>query len=58
MLANSGEPEQTPQSAASGLVLHCLPMTHKKDTRQIWVKSRYGLVTDMSDFNVKTSLED
>ena len=25
--------------AASDPVLHCLPMSHKKDTRLIWVKS-------------------
>ena len=25
-------------SAASDLVLHCLPMSHKKDARHIWVK--------------------
>ena len=28
--ANSGEPDQTPRFAASDLVLHCLPMFHKK----------------------------
>ena len=38
MLANSGEPDQTPRFAASDLVLHCLPMSHKKDTRPLWVK--------------------
>ena len=26
-----------PHSAASDLVLHCLPMYYKKDTRLIWV---------------------
>ena len=35
---NSGEPDQTPQNAASDLVLHCLPMYHKKDAMLIWVK--------------------
>ena len=25
--------------AASDLNLHCLPMSHKKDTRLIWVKT-------------------
>ena len=40
MLANSGEPDQTSRIAASDLVLHCLPISHKKDTslRLIWVK--------------------
>ena len=34
----SGDPDQTPHFAASDLVLHCLSMSHKKDTRLIWVK--------------------
>ena len=41
LLANSGEPDQTPQFAASDLVLHCLPMSHKKDARIIWYKHLY-----------------
>ena len=36
--ANSAEPDQTPRSAASDMVLHCLSMSHKKDARLIWVK--------------------
>ena len=36
--ANSGYPDQTPRSAASGLGLHCLPMFHKKDARLLWDK--------------------
>ena len=28
-----------PHSMASDLVLHGLPMSHKKDSRLIWVKS-------------------
>ena len=35
---NSGEPDQTPQNAASDLGLHCLQTSHKKDARLIWVK--------------------
>ena len=35
--ANSREPDVTPWSAASGLGLHCLPMSHKKDARCIWL---------------------
>ena len=31
LFANSGEPDQTPRFAASDLVLHCLPMSDKKD---------------------------
>ena len=38
MKANSGDPDQTPHSAVSGLGLHCLPMSHIKDTRLICVK--------------------
>ena len=44
-LANSGEPDQMPRFAASDLVLHCLPMSHKKDPRLIWVK---GDIKDLS----------
>ena len=36
-VANSGEPDQTPRSAASDLVLRCLPMSYKKDAGLIWV---------------------
>ena len=39
MQANSGDPDQTPQSVASDLGLHYLPMSHKKDTKHIWVKN-------------------
>ena len=38
LCANSGEPGQTPRFAASDLVLHCLPMSNKKDVRLILVK--------------------
>ena len=31
MVANSGYPDQTPRSVASGLGLHFLPTFHKKD---------------------------
>ena len=27
LLANSGDPDQTPPSATSDLVMHCLPIT-------------------------------
>ena len=37
LLANSGEPDQTTRFAASDLVLHCLPMSHKIDAKLIWV---------------------
>ena len=35
-------PDQTPRSAASGLVLHCLSLSHRKNARLIWVKVSYG----------------
>ena len=38
MQANSGDPDQTPQFVASDLGLHCLPMSHKKSARYLWVK--------------------
>ena len=31
------KPDQTPPLAAPDLVLHCLPMSHKKNARLIWV---------------------
>ena len=40
------DPDQTPHSAASGLGLHCLPTSHKKDTRLIWVKVYFLKVVD------------
>ena len=39
LFANSVEPDQTPCFAASDLVLHCLPLSHKKDARLIWVNA-------------------
>ena len=38
LLANSEDPGQTPRSVASDLGFHCLPMSHQKDARLIWVK--------------------
>ena len=38
-LANSGDPDQTSLYVASDLGLYCLPMSHKKDARLIWVHS-------------------
>ena len=37
LLANVGDPNQTPDSVASDLGLHCLPMSHKMDTWLILV---------------------
>ena len=35
-----GDPDQTPRPVASDLGLLCLPMSHKKETRLIWVKTK------------------
>ena len=40
-IANRIAPDGTPPFAASHLGLFCLPMSHKKDARLIWVKLRY-----------------
>ena len=37
-LVNSGDPDQTPHSAASDQGLHCLHTSHKKGDRLVWVK--------------------
>ena len=42
MQAKSGDPDQTPQSVASHLGLHYLPMSHKKDARHV-----YGLKMEL-----------
>ena len=36
--ANSGDPDQTPRSAASDLCLHCLPVTRLRVSSLQWVK--------------------
>ena len=43
LLANSEDPDQTPHYAVSDMGLHCLPMSHKKDARHIWVKCMKNL---------------
>ena len=37
------KPDQTLHFAEYDLVSHCLPVSHKKDARLIWVK--YGIFT-------------
>ena len=37
LFANSGDPDQTPRSAASDLGLHCLPITRLGVSRLQWV---------------------
>ena len=36
--SKQSDADQTPHSVASDLGLPCLPMSHKKDARHIWVK--------------------
>ena len=42
MSANRIAPDGTPRFAASHLGLFCLPMSHKKDARLIWVNEDKG----------------
>ena len=37
LFANSGDPDQTPRSKASGLGLHCLPITRLGVSSIQWV---------------------
>ena len=37
LFANSGDPDQTPRSAASDLGLHCLPIIFLRVSRLQWV---------------------
>ena len=41
--ANSGDPDQTPRSAASDLGLHCLPVTRLGVSRLQWVNLFYEI---------------
>ena len=45
MQTNSGYPDQRPDNVASDLGRHCLPMSHKKDARHIWVKNAIILLS-------------
>ena len=40
LFANSGDPDQTPHSAASDLGLHCLLITRLGVSRLQWVKEK------------------
>ena len=43
LFANSGDPDQTPRSAASYLGLHCLPVTLFTVSRLQWVNRLLAL---------------
>ena len=53
MEANSGDPDQTPHCAVSDIVLHCLPMSPKKDARLIWVN---GLGINLHENTIERSV--
>ena len=42
LFANSGDPDQTPRSAASDLGPHCLPITLLGVSRLQWVKKSWN----------------
>ena len=46
LFANNVDPDQMPHSAASGLGLHCLPITLLQVSRLQWVKERSWLHYD------------
>ena len=56
MQANSGDTDQTLHSVASDLFLHYLPMSHKKDTRHIWVKMQLLCLSHKSCRNLGSIL--
>ena len=56
MQAYSGDPDQTPHSVASVLGLLCLPMSHKKDARHIWIKNAITLLSHKSFRNLVSRL--
>ena len=64
MYANSGDPDQTPRFAASGWGRHCLPMSHKRDARLIWVRKVLCLtvyvfvIKKMGMFSTSTQIPD
>ena len=56
MQANSGDPYQTLNSVAADLGLHCLPISHIKDDRHIWVKNAIILLSHKSSRNLGSRL--
>ena len=46
LFVNSGDPDQTPHSAAFDLGLHCLPITLLRVSRLQWVKVLSKTVAD------------
>ena len=56
MQANIGDPDQTPHSVESDLGLHYLPMSHKKDANNIWVKMQLFCLSHKSCRNLGSTL--
>ena len=52
MQANSGDPDQTPHSVESDLGLHYLPMSHKNNASNIWVKMQLFCLSHKSCRNL------
>ena len=50
LLANRGDPDQTPNPAASYLGLHCLPVSHKRDSRLIRVSVHSQLFNEATTY--------
>ena len=46
LFANSGDPDQTPRSAASDLSLHCLPVTRLVVSSLHWVNDMPNAVSE------------
>ena len=55
LFANSGDPDQTPHSAASDLGLHCLPSTLLRVSRLQWVNVMNGQTQVMVPLSEKLS---
>ena len=51
LFANSGDPDQTLHSVASGLGLHCLPITLLGVSRLQWVKCYYLMLMELNRTN-------
>ena len=49
LFANSGDPDQTPHSAASDLGLHCLPVTLLGASRLPWVNLQFSRTPPLSN---------
>ena len=56
MKANRKAPDGTPRFAVSHLGLFCLPMSHKKDTRLIWVKHTRSMISAFVQRSLRCAL--